>query len=476
MPSNPTNQLLMTNSRRTNRRDFLSRAGCGFGSIALAHLLSENAAQASPVQVAHTPPKAKNIIFLFMEGGPSHLDTFDRKPLLNKIHGTRLPKSFGPVLTTMGESDSPLLGTERKWKRYGESGLVVSDWLPQIATHADDLCVIRSCWTDGLNHVGSVCEMNTGSIRAGRPSLGCWVSYGLGSENQSLPSFVVLLDNKKLPHGGTRNWGTGFMPATYQGVQFQTTGEPIPNLRPPADVSDSRQKLRRQLLRNLNQYHLAARTQTDELEARIAAYELAYRMQIEAPEAVDLSQETQATQAMYGLNDKKTEAMARSCLMARRLSERGVRFVQIYCGSGSRWDAHSGIEKNHAELCHASDQPVAALLTDLKQRGMLDETLVVWGGEFGRTPMSEQGNGRDHNSTGFTMWLAGGGVRGGQVIGSTDELGLRAVEDPVHVHDLHATFLHALGLEHRQLTYAHNGREENPTINNGQVVTKVFTG
>ncbi len=408
-----------------------------------------------------------------MEGGPSHLDLFDPKPALNQFAGQPLPPTIERVITAMGEVDSPLLASPRVWHQYGESGLWLSEWLPHLAHHADDLCVIRSCWADGLNHVGSVCQMNTGSVNAGRPSLGSWVNYGLGSENENLPAFVVLLDNPQLPHGGKRNWGTGFMPATYQGARFVDGDSPIPHLK--SAVSEERQQNKRDLLRAFNQRHAAERSAQSELEARIEAFELAFRMQAEAPDAVALERETSATHHLYGLNQEPTEAMGRACLMARRLVERGVRFVQIYCGSGSKWDAHAHIEKNHSGLCRASDQPIAALLADLKQRGLLDETLVVWGGEFGRTPMSEKGDGRDHNPTGFTMWLAGGGTRGGQTVGATDEFGLHAIEDRVHVHDLHATILHALGVDHMQLTYANNGRRENPTMNDGQVVHKAFT-
>ena len=469
-----------------SRRDFLQRAGGGFGGLALQWLLHRQAASravAAGVSHAagglvsgfpHHAPRARNVIFLFMEGGPSHLDLFDPKPTLNKLSGQKLPASFGPIITAMGETGAPLLASPRKWRQYGQSKLWVSDWLPQLAQHADDLCVLHSCWADGLNHVGSVCQMNTGSVNAGRPSLGSWVSYGLGAENENLPAFVVLLDNSKLPHGGHRNWGTGFMPATYAGTQFIDGPQPIPHLRTARGGDAERQRSKRELLLAVNRRHQEQRQDLTELDARINAFELAFRMQVEAPEAVDLDAETESTLAMYGVNREATQPMGRACLMARRLVERGVRFVQVYCGSGSKWDAHSNIEKNHGGLCLASDQPLAALLTDLKQRGLLDETLVVWGGEFGRTPMSEKGDGRDHNPYGFTMWLAGGGTKGGTVVGATDEIGLRAVENPIHVHDLHATILHALGLDHMQLRYAHNGRRENPTINDGHVVHDVF--
>ncbi|MCA9103337.1 MAG: DUF1501 domain-containing protein [Planctomycetales bacterium] len=465
----------------TTRREFLVRAGGGFGALALAGMLDTRTAQAvestEPAATWHggMRRRARSVIFLFMEGGPSHIDMFDPKPTLNQLAGQQLPESFGPIITAMGETDAPLLASQRSWQQYGESGLWVSDWLPHTARHADDLCVIRSCWADGLNHVGSVCQMNTGSVHAGRPSLGSWTMYGLGSENDDLPGFVVLTDGKKTPLGGKRNWGTGFMPATYQGVRFGDGDNPIPHLATSLDVSSERQLRKRELLAELNRRHAEPRGHQSELDARIAAFELAFRMQSECPEAVDISRETAATRAMYGLDDEKTAATGRNCLLARRLVERGVRFVQVYCGAGSRWDAHTKLEANHGGLCRESDQPVAALLADLKQRGLLEETLVVWGGEFGRTPMSEKGDGRDHNPFGFTMWMAGGGVRGGQTIGTTDELGLRAVEDRVHVHDLHATILAAMGVDHMKLIYTSGGRHENPTINDGRIVDKVFT-
>ncbi len=460
-----------------SRRDFLAHAGGGFGALALQYLLWRDAqgARASGAllrSTSHVAPRAKNVIFLFMEGGPSHLDLFDPKPALQRYAGQPLPGTVQRVITAMGEMESPVLASRRRWHQYGRSGLWVSDWLPQIARHADDLCVIRSCWANGLNHVGSVCQMNTGSVHAGRPSLGSWVNYGLGSENDNLPAFVVLLDGTKLPHGGRRNWGTGFMPSTYQGSQFADGPEPIANLSSP--LSAERLRRKQVLLRQLNSQHLAQRKTSGALEARIDSFELAFRMQQSAPEAVDLGRERAATKTAYGLDQETTASMGRCCLLARRLVERGVRFVQVYCGSGSRWDAHSKIEQNHGHLCRASDQPIAALLDDLKQRGLLEETLVVWGGEFGRTPMSEKGDGRDHNPYGFTMWLAGGGVQGGQVIGATDEFGLHAIEDRVHVHDLHATILYALGIQARQLVYHHNGRPENPVINDGDPVTRVF--
>jgi hypothetical protein len=314
--------------------------------------------------------------------------------------------------------------------------------------------------------------MNTGSTLAGRPSLGAWASYGLGTENQNLPAFVVMQDNAASVINGPRNWGGGFMPAVYQGTRLVAGSDPIPNLHPPDGVSPAAQRGKLDFLTQLNRAHAATREQS-ELEARIASYELAFRMQAEAPEAVDLSRESAITRRLYGLDEKETADFGRMCLLSRRLVERGVRFVQLYSGAGSKWDAHSKIEENHSKQCRSMDKPVAGLLRDLKARGLLDSTLVVWGGEFGRTPQSEKGDGRDHNPTGFTMWMAGGGVRGGQTIGSTDEVGLHAVEDRLHVHDLHATILWLMGLDHMGLVYKYKGRPERPTINEGEVCRKI---
>ena len=349
----------------------------------------------------------------------------------------------------------------------------MSDWLPHTAKIVDDLTIIRSCWADGINHVGSICQMNTGSVLAGRPSLGSWVNYGLGTENENLPAFVVMTDQDKKVLGGQRNWGAGFLPASYQGTKLQNGPIPILNLNSPEGVSIKRQRDKIDFLNKLNRQYMEGREYQTELEARIASYELAFRMQAEVPEAVAISDEPKHIRQAYGLDEKPTANMARCCIMARRLVERGVRFVQIYSGAGSRWDAHSKIEENHTELCAESDQPVAALVKDLKQRGLLDDTLVIWGGEFGRTPMSEKGDGRDHNATGFSMWMAGGGLQGGRTIGTTDEIGLHAVEDRIHVHDLHATILHLMGIDHMKLTYNHNGSPENPTINSGKVIHKI---
>lgn len=462
-----------------SRRDFLRTAGCGLGAVALSALLNQPVLGAQPglpasaTSLGARKGRAKNVIFLFMEGGPSHLDTFDYKPLLNKLDGQKLPPSFKEPILAMGEQGNPILGSKREWKRHGKSGLWVSDWFPNVAQHADDLAVIKSCVSDGINHAGGVCQMNTGSIFGGRPSLGAWVSYGIGTENKNLPGFVVIKDSEKEVINGARNWGTGFMPAVHQGVEFSATGVPIRNLDTPKGMTAERQRDKLDFLAKLNRAHAATRTDNTELEARIRSYELAYQMQAEAPGAVDLGKESTATKALYGMDEKETAVFGRNCLMARRLVERGVRFVQLYSGAGSGWDSHSALEPNHSRLCKSVDKPIAGLLTDLKARGLLDETLVIWGGEFGRTPMSEQNGGRDHNPTGFTMWMAGGGVTGGQSIGETDDLGLYAVKDRLHVHDLHATIMFLLGMDHTKVIFPNQGRPERIDQNEGKAYTKI---
>lgn len=462
----------------TSRREFLSRAGAGFGAVALAALTGQPGfAKAPPNPVADKIPHrlgwAKRVIFLFMEGGPSHLDLFDRKPLLNKLAGRPLPESFARPVTAMGEAHSPLLASRRIWAQHGESGLWISDWLPEHAKIADDLCVIRSCVSDGINHAGGVCQMNTGSVFGGRPSLGSWISYGLGTENQNLPGYVVIKDTNAMVVNGVRCWGSGFMPAVHQGVLLEGGHRPIANLNNPKGVTVARQKKKLNYLHQLNQRHRQGRESNSDLEARIKSYELAFRMQAKAPEAIDLESEPEHIKRLYGLEQKETETFGRQCLMARRLVERGVRFVQLYHGAGSKWDSHTGMEKNHSRLCQNVDHPISGLIQDLKQRGMLEETLVIWGGEFGRTPMSEKGDGRDHNPTGFTMWMAGGGVQGGQTIGATDELGLHAVEDKLHVHDLHATTMALMGLDHTKVVYMHKGRPERVDLNEGHVAKRI---
>ncbi len=458
----------------SSRRHALATAGLGLGSLALADLVAQDVPRSTvlPSPLPHFPAKAKSVIFLFMEGGPSHLDTFDPKPLLNRLAGKPLPDSFGKVITAMGESRSPLLASRRRWSQHGQNGLWVSDWLPHTATCADHIAVLRSCVADGINHSTGVCQMNTGSILGGRPSLGSWVNYALGSLNNNLPSYVVMQDNPASVVNGPRNWSSGFMPSLHQGTRIEASSEPIANLNRPANISERQELAKIRMLNAMNREHAASRLNAD-LEARIQAYELAGRMQVEAPEALDLRTESNATRALYGIDRTETRKFGSMCLLARRLVERGVRFVQLYSGAGSKWDAHAKIESNHAKLFRETDLPIAGLLRDLKSRGLLEETLVVWGGEFGRTPMSEKGDGRDHNPTGFSMWMAGGGVQGGQTIGATDDLGLHAVQDRLHVHDIHATILWLLGLENLKVTYHHKGRPENPTLNEGSPYTKI---
>jgi hypothetical protein len=468
----------------TSRRDFLLRAGGGFGALALTSLLRRDLAAAesatsstNPIasREPHFPATAKSVIWCFLDGGPSHIDLFDPKPELNKLDGQPLPSTFTRPMTAMGKTAyTPLLGSKRKFKQHGQAGTWVSDWYPEIATCVDDIAVLRSCWADGLNHVGSICQMNTGSILGGRPCLGAWSLYGLGSECEDLPGYVVLTDYPEEPPGGNRNWGTGFMPASYQGTKFREGSSPVLHVEPTGVIGDKHQRAKLDFIQELNRRHRDRRAGDDQLEARIASYELAYRMQSAAPAAVDLAGETAETKALYGMDEKDTAKNGRNCLLARRLVERGVRFVQIYMGSGSKWDAHANVEGNHTKHCRESDKPIAGLVKDLKRRGLLDQTLVIWGGEFGRTPMSESGNGRDHNPYGFTMWFAGGGVKPGITYGTTDEIGLYAVEGRAHIHDIHATILHLLGLNHELLTYTLNGRDERLTIVAGQVVKGIL--
>jgi hypothetical protein len=456
------------------RRDFLMRSCSGLSALALSSLLQGADAKdpLSPRAPDH-PPTAKSVIWLFMEGGPSHIDLFDPKPELARLAGQPLPPSYGKVVTAMGTGSNTLMPSTRTFKQYGQSGIWVSDWYPEIAKHVDDITMFRSCKADGLNHVGSVCQMNTGSILAGRPSMGSWVTYGLGTANRNLPSFVILTDAGEVL-GGAKNWSSGFLPATYEGTLFRREGAPILDLAPPSAIGDTQQRGRLDLLRSLNQHYGDKHPQDSELSARLESFELAYRMQAAAPDAVDLSRESEATRKLYGMDNEVTAKFGANCLLARRMVERGVRFIELYSGSGSAWDAHNDLDKNHSRRCQETDVPIAGLLADLKARGLLDSTLVVWGGEFGRTPFNEKGNGRDHNPWGFTMWMAGGGMKKGAVIGTTDDLGLRAVERPVHVHDIHATILWTLGLDHVKVTYLHNGRSERPTIVSGEVVKEAL--
>ena len=464
-----------------SRRDFLLRSGGGCGALALSWLMARDGYTAVPrvnplaARKPHHDAKAKSVIFLFMVGGPSHIDLFDPKPALAKHHGKPLPPSFGKPVSQFTKGDTPLLVSTRQFKKHGRSGLEVSDLMPHVATCVDDITFLRSCWCNSTIHAPALYEMHSGRTLMGYPSLGAWVAYGLGSFSENLPAYCVLLQPEGTPEGGAPCWSSGFLPAVYQGTLLRRGPNPILNLKPPPGVSLEQQRRTLELVQRMND---VGRDPGDtELNARIASYELAFRMQQHAPEAVDLSRETGTTKTMYGLDDKRTADFGSRCLLARRLVERGVRFVQLYSGGGpliTQWDAHDDINSNHEKMCGHVDQPIAALLKDLKQRGLLDSTLVVWGGEFGRTPMSQGGKGRDHNPYGFTMWLAGGGVKGGQAIGATDEFGLRAVEHRISVHDFHATLLHLLGLDHERLTFLHSGRDERLTDVAGQVVEAVY--
>lgn len=470
-----------------NRRDFLFTAGAGFGSMALRSLLdgdqllaaeSNSASAINPlaVKIPHFPAKAKSVIFLFCYGGPSQVDLFDPKPMLDKWAGKPIPV-FDKKDAFNGSTHATAYPTPYKFKKHGQSGMDVSEKFPHLAECVDDICLIRSMHCESNNHAPALFQLNTGFLLPGRPSMGSWVTYGLGSENDSLPAFVVMWDHRGGPIGGPQNWTSGFLPAAYQGTMFRSNGDPILDLNPTAGITAEQQRARLNLLGELNRKHLEKNPAESDLAARISSYELAFRMQMSAPEAIDLSQETDATHKLYGLDDAKTEYFGRQCLMARRLVERGVRFVQLYSGGGHQqesWDAHFGIKENHDEHCAETDKPIAGLLKDLKSRGLLDETLVIWGGEFGRMPTNQGSIGRDHNPRGFSMWLAGGGVKGGTTYGSTDEFGYAAQENPVSVPDLHATCLHLLGLDHLKLTYRHMSRDMRLTDVSGEVIHEIL--
>ncbi len=463
----------------TSRRNFLLKAGAGFGAVALAGLVGKQVADArNPLapRAGHHAAKIKSVIWCFLDGGPSHIDLFDPKPLLTRLHGQPLPASFDRPQTAMGvTAHNPLMASNRRFRRHGQSGAWVSDWYPEIAQCADDLCIVRSCVADGLTHVTSLLQMNTCSLLPGRPCLGAWSVYGLGSECDNLPGYVVLADNNYDPPGGPSLWGNGFLPVPYQGTRFNPGSNPILYAAPPTGVSMQREKGKVDFINDLNRRQAQNRPAQDHIEAQIASYELGYRMLSSAPEVVDFASETAETRRLYGIDNPATEKNGQNCLLARRLVERGVRFVQMYMGVGSCWDAHNDLEVNHTQYCGESDKPIAGLIKDLKRRGLLDSTLVVWGGEFGRTPMSESGNGRDHNPYGFTMFFAGGGVKKGLTYGTTDDLGLWAVEDRVHVRDVHATILHLLGLDHEHLRFLHNGRDEIATGVAGNVVQGILS-
>lgn len=456
------------------RREFLLQWGGGFAAIPLIDLLR---ADAQPLHAAqHFPAKAKRVVFFFLNGGPSQVDTFDHKPALKKHEGQDYHRKL--QIGSNGRPVGKLAPSPFPFKKHGESGLEISSLFPNVARFADDLCVIRSMYADTPTHSPGILQMNSGSIVTGRPSLGSWLSYGLGSSNDNLPSYVVMTDHRGGPRGGAAAWTSGFMPAAYQGTLFRGQGAPILNLNAPEGVGQETQRRSLEVLARLNRRHLEQRGGETELAARIQAYELAYRMQTGAAEAVDVEAEPNATKDLYGLSRKETEYFGRQCLLTRRLLERGVRYVQLYSGGGpDSWDAHDDCRDNHLRHATEIDRPIAALIEDLKRRGMWEETLLIWGGEFGRTPTSEGVGkpGRDHNHYGFSMWLAGGGVKGGQAIGATDDVGFTAVENRAHVSDLHATILRLLGLDHEQLTYFHEGLDQRLTgVQPRRVLTEVL--
>ncbi|HEX6984716.1 MAG TPA: DUF1501 domain-containing protein [Planctomycetaceae bacterium] len=462
-----------------SRRELLRRSAVGFGSLALASLLAEDAAASSPAdplapKLPHLPARAKRVVFLFMKGGPSHVDTFDPKPKLDRDDGKPLPfekprVQFAPT--------GNLLRSPWTFRRYGESGIPVSELFPHIATCVDDLCLIHSLHGTNAAHGGAVLKLHTGSDTFVRPSIGSWVTYGLGTENRNLPAFVTICPT--LAHGGVNNWGSAFLPAAFQGTPLGDASVPSDKARvryvENPRLSAAAQRLQLDRLRAMNAAHRDRSGPEPSLEARIESFELAFRMQTAMPEVEDLSQESAATQALYGLDDPVTANFGRMCLLARRFAERGVRFVQVtHSDANVQWDQHGDLKNGHEKNAREVDKPIAGLLKDLKARGLLDDTLVWWGGEFGRTPTAQGTDGRDHNPDGFTHWLAGGGVKAGFRYGATDEYGYYAAEDKVHIHDLHATVLHQLGLDHERLTYRHAGRDFRLTDVHGRVVEKII--
>jgi len=466
-------------ARPRTRREFLARAGAGFGALALADLLRGPSAAgatsaadeprdpAAPlaVRAPHFAPRARSVIWLFMEGAPSAVDLFDPKPELDRGDGKKID------IDVFNGNPGPLMKSPFSFKRYGQSGAWVCDRYPNVARHVDDIAFVKSCFTESNDHVPALYQMNTGVARAGLPTAGAWVTYGLGSENRNLPGFVVLGNNQGVK-GGPVNWSAGFLPTSYQGTLFRPQGTPVLNLKPPKDVTGDDQRAQLDLMARLNGSHRAARPGEPDLTARIQSFELAYRMQMEAADLLDFSKEPAETRALYGLDDKASASFGGKCLTARRLVERGVRFVQVY--SDGEWDAHADLAGNHTGHCAATDVPIHGLLTDLKRRGLFDSTLVVWGGEFGRMPVSQGAGGRDHNPRGFLVWMTGAGIRGGATHGETDEIGYRAAVDPVTVHDLHATMLHLLGIDHERLTYFHNGRSYRLTDVAGNLLRRVL--
>jgi len=452
--------------QQTHRRDFLFRSALGLGSVAVGDLLlRDNVARADIVRnplaakPRHFAAKARHVIFLFMQGGPSQLETFDPKPQMKKFDGQLLPKELRDFdLAQVNTADAKILAPIFQFQQYGQSGVEISSLFPHLAKHADKLAVIRSCHHELFIHGSALTMMHSGTRLLGHPSAGAWVTYGLGSENEDLPAYIAMTDGSF--RNGAATFSSGFLPAIYQGTYLRTRGAPIQNLQRPDGLSSRQQRIILDQLRQWNMAHRESRVGDSRLDARIANYELAYRMQSAAPDLIDLSQETKATRKMYGLESEPTGGFGKMCLMARRMVERGVRYMHLV---NTDWDAHSACQRNHTQQAEKIDQPIAALLQDLDQRGLLEETLVIWGGEFGRTPIRQGSDGRDHHPYGFSMWMAGGGIRGGKVIGATDDFGFSAVEDKVHVNDLHATMLSLLGLDHEALTYLFEGRDHRLT-------------
>ena len=465
-----------------NRREFLTDAFCGFGSLAFASMMAEEQARAAGTSDAnplapkpsHFSAKAKSVIFLFMAGGPSHMETFDPKPLLNQLHGQKRPAEFGEVKYQFVTNEAKLLGTKRTFKKYGKAGIEVSDLFPHQAQVVDELAILRSCYADMVVHSAAQYQLFTGRVIPGFPSMGSWMTYGLGAEARSLPSYVVLPDPDGALEAGQPMYTNGFLPAVYQPTMLRAGKKPILNLDLPPGLTTAQRRDTVELIKHLNQANMGAGD--DEFAARINAYDLAFRMQMEAPEIFDLSREPQETLDLYGVGKEPTDDYARRCLLARRMVEKGVRFACVVSGGGPgnlQWDAHDNIEENHLRMAAQTDQPVAALIKDLKRRGMLDETLVLWGGEFGRSPESQGSNGRDHHNTGFSMWMAGGGIKGGQVVGATDAIGLKAVENRIHFRDVHTTVLNQMGLSQHALNYMHLGRRERLTEIEGTVIKQI---
>ena len=463
-----------------NRREFIRDAFCGFGSLAMTSMLHQEylrAASANPLapKLPHLPvAKAKSVIFLFMAGGPSHIETYDPKPLLNELNGQTRPKEFGEAKYQFVTADAKLLGCKRTFKKYGQSGIEVSDLFPETAQLIDDIAVLRGCHGNMVVHSAAQYELFSGRVVPGFPSMGSWTIYGLGSESESLPAYVVMPDPDGALEAGSPMYSNGFLPAVYQPTIFRPGERPVLNLNLPPGVDPSRRAETVKFIRELNEATLAE--DDDELGARVKAYDLAFKMQAEAPEVLDISREPQETLDLYGVGVEPTNDYARRCLLARRLVEKGVRFVTVVSGGGPgdlQWDAHKDIEENHLRMAAQTDKPVAGLLRDLKRRGLLDSTLILWGGEFGRSPEAQTGVGRDHHNLGFSMWMAGGGIKGGQVVGATDAIGLRAVENPMHFRDIHTTMLHQLGLDQDQLSYLHLGRKERLTQVHGSVIKQI---